>query len=485
MLNVLKSSSPVLLSVAANNWGTVNKDLLAECLYEFGKSGLQIRTQTAIPLAPFAAEPSILDMQRSIHSGEPIPGRYVYHRRDMTDRELVYFDGLSELNQIAFTDDLPLSDRGSKDFRDDTKTYSRALSERTTSDAAALKRLNNITSSDSKTVMLSHPDYTAYLNAPDHMRSLPYYLMLLAIHRTGDASIKYKRTMSLMTALQGDDQLESWVAFLDNAFDQFEVDFADPDNPGFMRLSEFKSFLFLRGCNRTQFQRLYDEQLRSNPSGRFPDTKALMAQFLQFNTNNKMSFAADPVSSQLTAFIAPHLPSATSRPQPSSATVATSRPPRKSQVACIHCLRDTSIKRYGHFSRDCTRRPEAPAQALLASDTTSDSRLCALESSLASISSYIVSLNPESTPIGHFSYEHASRPEAPAGATSDARLSALESSLTSISSYLVSLSPESDPINDPAQILLATTDTRDARIESLEVSLAAIATNLTPTSKTS
>jgi len=241
-----------------------------------------------------------------------------------------------------------------------------------------------------------------------------------------------------MTALQGDDQLESWVAFLDNAFDQFEVDFSDPDNPDFMRLSEFKSFLFLRGCNRTQFQRLYDEQLRSNPSGRFPDTKALMAQFLQFNTNNKMSFAADPVSSQLTPFIAPHLPSATPRPQPSSATAAASRPPRKSQVPCIHCLRDTSIKRYGHFSHECTRRPEAPAQALLASGTTSDARLCALESSLASISS-----------------------------------------------YLVSLSPESDPINDPAQVLLAATNTRDARLESLEVSLAAIAANLTTTSKTS
>ena len=64
MLNIQKSSSPVLLSVAANNWGTVNKELLAECLYEFGKSGLQIRTQTTIPLATFATEPSILDMQK-------------------------------------------------------------------------------------------------------------------------------------------------------------------------------------------------------------------------------------------------------------------------------------------------------------------------------------------------------------------------------------------------------------------------------------
>ena len=373
----------MLLSVAANNWGTVNKDLQAECLYEFGKSGLQIRTQEEVPLAPFANEPSILDKQLSVHSGEPIPGRYIYQRREMTDKELAYFDRLSEEEQPIFTDDLPLSDRGSRDFRDDSSTYTAALKERTASDAAALKRLNTITSADSKTVMLSHPDYEQYLAAPDHKRSLPYYLMLLAIHRTGDASIKYKRTMTLITASQGDDQLESWCAFLDNAFDQFIVDFEDLEHKGYMRLSEFKSFLFLRGCNRTQFQRLYDEQLRATPTGRFPDTKILMGQFLQFNTNNKMSFAAEPASTQLSAFIAPRLP-----PTQAAAT----RPPRKFETPCIHCLRDDKVKRFGHSSSECSKRPGAP-QALLASNPH-DARLSALEGSLSSLSSFLVSLIP-------------------------------------------------------------------------------------------
>lgn len=460
MLSTQNSPSSALLSVAANNWGTINKDLLAECLYEFGKSGLQIRTQVEIPLTPFASEPTIIDMQRSVHSGEPIPGRYVYHRREMTDKEAIYCDSLSLEDQTAFTDDLPLSDRGSRDFRDDISTYARALSERTASDAAALKRLNNITSPDSKTIMLSHPDYAAYLVAPDHKRSLPYYLMLLAIHRTGDASIKYKRTMNLMTASQGDEQLESWVAFLDNAFDQFEVDFEDPDNQGFMRLSEFKSFLFLRGCNRAQFQRLYDEQLRATPSGRFPDTKELMAQFLQFNTNNKMSFAADPASSQLSAFVARRQPSAAAptSAQPTFVPATASRPPRKFPDACIHCLRDCNVKRFGHSSYECTRRPDAPARR---------------------------------------SDPPARRPDTPASqallasSAHDARLSAIEDSLTSISSYLVSLAPASDVPSDPAQALLAATsqdqdnNSRDTRLESLEVSLASIAAFLTTIGKSS
>lgn len=68
--------------------------------------------------------------------------------------------------------------------------------------------------------------------------------------------------------------------------DTFALDFGSTDHPGYVRLSEITSFLYLAGLNRSEFRRPIDDLLQNNPSGRFPDPSAIMAQLQAWKIAN-------------------------------------------------------------------------------------------------------------------------------------------------------------------------------------------------------
>jgi hypothetical protein len=428
MIKPIVPSDAPLLSVALNNWTSINRELLNDCLYDYGTAGQQIRDQRSIPLKPFASEPNALDPQINPITLEPIPGTFRYHRAPLdkeqeaaltklirttsseAGKQLSEAPGCIEsqlpmliaeaVNQerLKFFSTIPLSATGLTDQRKDQQTYAQSLSARELQDAALHKRLVLRMSPESRVAIESHSNFAAYTSAPLDKRSLLYYFMAQSIHKTGDASTKYKRTQALIMDSQGADSFENFSSRLNINFAQFVDDFESSQHPGYISLKELKSFLFLKGCNRNQFQRLFDEQLRANPSGRFDNPDQLQEIFQQFVNNNKMSFSDDPVSSQLSAFVAggkqPSPPIFPSETRPSR--------PKTNPSPCSFCQKELSKDHYGHLAVNCHRNPSnKQAKSLLVSapslEVSLSTRMDSIESSLGALASFLATLNPSGT----------------------------------------------------------------------------------------
>jgi hypothetical protein len=305
------------------------------------------------------------------------------------------------LEKLRFFSMIPLSMQGIADQRKDHQTYTLSLSNREAQDASLHKRLVLRMSPESKVALESHPNFAAYTSAPLVKRSLLYYFMAQSIHKTGDASIKYKRTQALIMDSQGSDSFETYASRLNSNFTQFEDDFESTNHPGYVSLKELKSFLFLKGCNRLQFQRLFDEQLRANPSGRFENPDQLQEIFQQFVNNNKMSFAPDPESSQLSAFILASKPAPTLPNLPEYHL----QKPHRHPVPCSFCQKELSKDHYGHLAANCHRNPlSRKAKSLLvtqptqpATDPSLASRMDSIENSLGALANYLATMTPSGT----------------------------------------------------------------------------------------
>jgi hypothetical protein len=403
MISTLVPASTPKLSVSANNWALINRALLAECLYKFGECGEQIRLQEPVPLKPYAKEPTRNDLDMHTVTGEPIPFQYTYQRRALSGDEEELLDAQDTARRKAiFLDNIPLSDRGSRDFGRASDKYAISVTIRAQHDSQLHQHLAaDICSADSQTALASHRDYEAYLAAPAHARSLPYYLMLKSLHKIGDASSKHRRTAALISDAQEADSLEVWIERLNIGFEQFTSDFESETHPGYISLAEFKSFLFLKGTNRVTFRSVYDEQLRLSPSGRFDNPTQLMELFQQYANNHKMSLGPDPVSSQGSAYAAvslPRPPAYKSPAAPAAAAAAQTRPARANSVYCSNCFSLTGIKRYGHLVDICNT---TKGKALVAGASATappipplarDERLDQLEASIGSIAAFLTSM---------------------------------------------------------------------------------------------
>lgn len=402
MISTPVPTSAPKLSVSANNWALINKALLAGCLYKYGECGEQIRLLEAVPLKPYAVEPTRNDLDIHTETGESIPFQYTYQRRPLSRQEDEDFAALdADRARAVFLDNIPLSDRGCRDFGRASDKYDTSVTIRAQHDSQLHQHLAaDICSAESQTALTSHRDYEAYLAAPAHARSLPYYLMLKSLHKTGDASSKHRRTAALISDSQDADSLEVWSERLNIAFEQFTSDFESETHPGYISLAEFKSFLFLKGTNRVIFRSVYDEQLRLSPSGRFNNPTQLMELFQQYANNHKMSLGPDPVSTQGSAYAAAAVPRPPAYKPPASsamAAAAQNRPARTNPIYCSNCFDITGIKRYGHLVALCTAKGKALAAGAIApvppiTALARDDRLDQIEASIGSIAAFLSSM---------------------------------------------------------------------------------------------
>ena len=147
----------------------------------------------------------------------------------------------------------------------------------------------------------------------------------------------------------------------------FNIDFESLTHPGYILLKEFHSFIYLAGLDRTQFRIAIDETLQTNPTGRFPDHIALMAQIQTWKVANALSFTREAISTQGSALIA-------------AKTSPPTKPPKKDTTPrshlhpspCTWCLSADKVSRYDHLSSHYSKNPNrlpgpssAPAPALL------------------------------------------------------------------------------------------------------------------------
>ena len=230
--------------------------------------------------------------------------------------------------------------------------------------------------------------------------------MLVDIHKFGDASTKFYRTSQLIQAKHDPltQSFDVWADWLSDAFTQFRADFEslDPTHKDHFHCGEFHSFLLLHGTDRTQFRPVYEEQLRATPTGRFPDTSALIKLFRDYHRSQVMS--VDCVSNQGSSFLSAstHVtgeqplsysastaskpswtaPNVTNNPKKSKQPNATPKPP-----GCPHCKASGDrIPRRGHDPNFCSHKPPSSANAAAVANPSADSdRLDRIESTLTSL----------------------------------------------------------------------------------------------------
>ena len=361
------------LSIRACNWQQHDRELRDLCIYNFGDSGQELRSLEPVPLKPFHRQPSKLDLERHTVTGEYMHGRYVYPRVELPTDQVENFHQLSPEEQVTVMDNMPLTHHAQSKLDRDNAIFAASVDTKAKSDTALLTLLISIVSSESKSAILVHRDYNAYVDAPPHRKSLRYYLLMRALHRVGDASTKHLRTAQLIRGAQGEQSLAEWWTWLTINMDQFVIDFEAHDHPGYVSCNELKSFFFLHGTDRSTYRIVYDEHLRLNPSGRFPDPNALMLAFQNYDNSQKMSIS-DPVSSQGNAFIANNKPpanAATAAPPPTKKgwdNKSKRSDPRAKTYPnpCPLCLAK-GYEFYGHDETDCrnTIKPRKPSRKAL------------------------------------------------------------------------------------------------------------------------
>ena len=118
------------------------------------------------------------------------------------------------------------------------------------------------------------------------------------IHSIGNATTKLHRTRQHVNLSQTELTHEQYMEQLCSMAETFIIDFESATYPGYVRLNEFHSFMYLAGLDRSQFCRSIDETLQTNPTGRFPDHIALMAKIQTWKVANALSFTIDNISTQ-------------------------------------------------------------------------------------------------------------------------------------------------------------------------------------------
>ena len=364
--SVSKSERPSFtqhkLSVTNNNWIRYIEYWTDQANLYYGTSGRQFCDGKPIPLK----HPSPKRNALYIHevTGRPVPGQYIYRRINLSEQQQVTFANLDLDDQQIFLDNLPLTEHASAKYDRDILSHEAELDMRNAEDSSLLALLAIDVSEESTAALRLHADYAAYLHTEHrYTRSLLFRNMLEDIHKFGDASTKYHRTSTLILAKHDPaaQSFDQWVIWLNEHFAQFQVDFESDQHRGYIHCGELKSFLFLHGTDRATFRTVYDEQLRANPTGRFPDTSALIKLFQDHHRNTKMSMS-DPISTQgsnTSAFAAPI-----------AAFDKTKKLEKKKRIPCPHCLKIfPKTPRYGHLAHECSNRPQLTAAVAVSPST--------------------------------------------------------------------------------------------------------------------
>ena len=337
--------APLILDITLDNWCTFHQSFKLLCFTKFGVAGQQILSNCAIPLQPFATAPSKFDLDRT-SDGIQIPDQFIYARRPTTAEETA----LPGFNLAS----LSLTECSNRELRDDLKIYNSALRIFNEEDTMCLDHLYRHISAKSLTSIKTHQNYTHYETLPIGKRSFVFYNMARDIHSIGNATTKLHRTRLFMNISQDTSAHEVYMDQVTTMAETFALDFGSTEHPGYVRLSEITSFLYLGGLNRSQFRRAIDNILQTNPSGRFPDPSALMTQLQAWKIANSLSFADDETSLQGSALVAAKTLSAPkSRPTTNSSKPKT---PHLYPSPCTWCLAVDKVSRFGHLSSHCSKK---------------------------------------------------------------------------------------------------------------------------------
>jgi hypothetical protein len=105
----------------------------------------------------------------------------------------------------------------------------------------------------------------------ENLSEHPFYKMARNIHSIGNATTKLHLTRLYVNIAQNNMSHEAYIEQINSMVDTFKLSFNSIEHPGYVSLSELKSFFYLTGLIRTEFQRAIDEISQNNPTGRFPD----------------------------------------------------------------------------------------------------------------------------------------------------------------------------------------------------------------------
>jgi hypothetical protein len=133
------------------------------------------------------------------------------------------------------------------------------------------------TSAESYTAVEALANYAAYLQAPEGCWSYSLYLILKAIHATGNSSTKLKRLQNLALTVQGEDTHEAYHS--NNIASSVLSDLVSESYPGYIHAGTLFSLYYLAGINSSFFQPILDQLLANNPSGIFDNLCKLQAKF--------------------------------------------------------------------------------------------------------------------------------------------------------------------------------------------------------------
>ena len=350
-MHSLPTQQPILaatiLDIALDNWSIFQPNCKLLCFTKFGVAGQQILSNRAIPLTPFATAPSKFDLDRT-DAGAPIIDQFTYARQPTTATEV----GLPGFSLASIS----LTESGNRELRDDLKIYNATLRIFNDEDTLCLDYLYRHISPKSLTSIKTHPLYLQYEALPIGKRSFVFYGMAKDIHSIGNATTKLHRTRLYMNITQGSSAHEVYMDQVTTMAETFALDFGSTEHPGYVRLSEITSFLYLAGLNRTEFRRAIDDLLQNNPSGRFPDPSILMTQLQAWKIANSLSFASDKTSTQGSALVAAKTPS-TPKTKSTTKDKATTKIPHLFPNPCTWCLAADKVSRFGHLSSHCSKNP--------------------------------------------------------------------------------------------------------------------------------
>ena len=334
---MLSATSPqqtdLVLDLPADNWAVFSHAFKQLCFTKLGVAGQQILSDRIIPLVPFAIAPTKNTLETNA-VGAVIADQYVYPRRAYT---------LEEATLATFSlANLSLTESGNRYYRDDLKIFTAAARRSSDDDTDCLEYLYKHVSTTSHTSIKTHKDYAAYQLLPIGTRSYPFYRMARDIHSIGNTTTKLHRTRLYVNIAQNDMSHEAYIDQITSMADTFTLDFDSIEYPGYVSLSELKNFFYLAGLNRSEFRRAIDEILQNNPTGRFPDPGALMAQLQAWKVANSLSFTHDAVSVQGSALISSKplaaKPTNTAQTKQSSKKDSSSRTPHLSPPRRRQCL---------------------------------------------------------------------------------------------------------------------------------------------------
>ena len=336
MIHSVASVNSSELSPIESNWNSWFKTLLHKCTSHFGYAGQQVIQNKLLDLHPFKSEPSKYDLDTNI-LGEPIPGQFKYQRRITTHAQVLDPSLATPENQA----ELPLSDRGNSDLRKDKEIYDASLKAFLIDDTNLLQHLQSTISPESLTVSQTHPTYPSFSSLSLHQpRSLAYLTILRATHQQGNAIVKHSRLREYFDTTQADGQSHaSYVETINLRASSFAADFATitVNEIQYISLDELHTLLYIKGLNKTIFQRPLEDLLAANPSGKFDSSTKIIATMQTWSTARAMSLPSDFPSAQGSAYAAVITPASLTH-QNLSPRSDTPRKTRTNPKPCEYCL---------------------------------------------------------------------------------------------------------------------------------------------------